>query len=117
MYESIRAGRPLSLEEEPTLAEALSGGIGAVNRYTFPLIRELVDEHLVVGEEQIGAAVRHALSALNLVVEGGGAVALAAALFHKQEVVSGGCGAVGVLISGGNLSLARLAEVVRAAPA
>ncbi len=48
------------MEEEETLAEALSGGIGLTNRYTLPLIRELVDEHILVSEEEIRTAMLYA---------------------------------------------------------
>jgi threonine dehydratase len=71
MYESLRVGKPVTMEEEETLAEALSGGIGLTNRYTLPLIRELVDEHVLVTEEEIGGAMLYAHRSLNLLLEGG----------------------------------------------
>lgn len=113
MYESIQAGRPVSLAEEETWAEALSGGIGAINRYTFPLIRELVDEHVLVSEEEIGQAMLYAWRSLNLLVEGGGAVALAAILARKWEPgAAPGTGATAVVLSGGNVSLRRFQGLV-----
>jgi threonine dehydratase len=115
MYESLKAGKPISMEEEETLAEALSGGIGLTNRFTLPLIRELVDEHVLVDEDEIGAAMRYAASALHLFLEGGGAVALAAVLSGKCDL-SGerGTEGVAVILSGGNVSLSRLQEVMEA---
>ncbi|RMH19660.1 MAG: threonine/serine dehydratase, partial [Gemmatimonadetes bacterium] len=83
MLASVRAGRPVTLPEEPTLAGALSGGIGADNRYTFRAVRELVDEHVTVTEEEIGRAMAFAASRMKLLVEGGGAVALAASMAGK----------------------------------
>ena len=38
-----RAGKPLPVAELPTLADALGGGIGLDNRYTFAMVRDLVD--------------------------------------------------------------------------
>ena len=115
MYESLKAGKPIAMEEEETLAEALSGGIGLTNRFTLPLIRELVDEHVLVDEDEIGAAMRYAASALHLFLEGGGAVALAAVLSGKCDL-SGekGTDGVAVVLSGGNVSLSRLQEVMEA---
>ena len=115
MYESLKAGKPIAMEEEETLAEALSGGIGLTNRFTLPLIRELVDEHVLVDEDEIGAAMRYAASALHLFLEGGGAVALAAVLSGKCDL-SGerGTESVAVVLSGGNVSLSRLQEVMEA---
>ena len=54
MYESLQVGKPVTMEEEETLAEALSGGIGLTNRYSLPLIRELVDEHILVRRKRSG---------------------------------------------------------------
>ena len=115
MYESVKVGKPVPMEEEETLAEALSGGIGLTNRFTLPLIRELVDEHVLVEESEIGAAMRYAASALQLLLEGGGAVALAAVLSGKCDL-SGerGTEGVAVVLSGGNVSLSRLQEVMEA---
>ena len=44
MVESVKAGRVLQLPEEPTLADSLMGGIGLENRYTFDLVRQVVDD-------------------------------------------------------------------------
>ncbi len=41
MVHSLRAGRLLELPEEDTLADALAGGIGLDNRYTFRLVQHL----------------------------------------------------------------------------
>jgi threonine dehydratase len=109
MYESLKVGKPVSMPEEETVAEALSGGIGATNRYTLPLIRELVDEHILVQEEEIRKAMLHASGSLNILVEGGGAVALAAVLGGRCDMgpATGG-DTVAVILSGGNVSLPRL---------
>jgi threonine dehydratase len=109
MYESIRAGGPVILPEEETWAEALSGGIGQANRFTFHLIQELVDQHVLVGEDEIRRAMLYALQALNLLVEGGGAVALATLLSGAWKGDGEGkTGAVAAVVSGGNVSLERI---------
>jgi threonine dehydratase len=118
MYESLRAGKPVSMEEEDTLAEALSGGIGLTNRYSLPLIRELVDEHILVGEDEIRAAMLYAAGSLNLLLEGGGAVALAALLGRRGGLDrETGTEAVGVILSGGNVSLPKLQRLSENTPA
>lgn len=111
MVESLRAGAPVEIPEEETLAEALSGGIGRENRYTLALIRELVDRHSLVSDEAIAAAMAYAFHELHLVVEGGGAVALAAALLEAGRGQPRG-GSTAVLVSGGNVSMARWVEVL-----
>jgi threonine dehydratase len=82
MAESLAAGKPLELPEAPTLADSLQGGIGLNNRYTFNLVRECVDEVVRVSEEEIAAAMRFAF-AEGLVLEGAGAVPVAALLAGK----------------------------------
>lgn len=109
MYESLKVGSPVTMEEEETLAEALSGGIGLSNRYTLALVRELVDEHLLVSEEEIRRAMIFAAESLRVLVEGGGAVALAAFLGRRLDLGGDrGTEATGVVLSGGNVSLDRL---------
>ncbi len=114
MLQSLEAGEPISVPEEPTLANALAGGIGLDNRFSFALVQAYVDEHLVVTEAQIAAAIRYAATRLRLVVEGGGAVGLAAALSGllapRPAAVEG---PVVILVSGGNLDPARLADLLR----
>jgi threonine dehydratase len=109
MYESLRAGKPISMPEEETLAEALSGGIGLSNRFSLPLIRELVDEHVLVDEQTIREAMLYASASLHLLLEGGGAVALAAVLGKKCDLgAERDTQGVAVVLSGGNVSLDRL---------
>ena len=110
MFHSLRVGRPIEMEEEETLADALAGGIGLHNRYTFDMIREYVDETLLVTEEEIAAAMAFALQEHRLVVEGGGAVALAVALHDR---VAGATGNTVVVISGGNVEIPLLLDIVR----
>lgn len=111
MVRSLEADGPVEIPEEETIAEALSGGIGRENRYTLALIRELVDRHWSVSEEAIAMAMAYAFSELRLVVEGGGAVALAAILPEAGRGEPKG-GPTVVVVSGGNVSLGRWAEVL-----
>lgn len=67
---------------------------------TFPILRRLAGPGLAVTDEQALKAVALAFSRLKLVVEPGGAVALAAALFHTDRVDGED---VIVTISGGNV--------------
>lgn len=78
MYESLRAGHPVELPEVPTLADSLQGGIGLDNDTSFPIVRDLVDEIVLVDEDAIRAAMAHALAEHGVVLEGAGAVGIAA---------------------------------------
>lgn len=123
MRASLEAGRPVELPEEETLANALAGGIGLDNRYSFPLVRDLVDEHVSVTEAEIAAAMRYAVERLSLVVEGGGAVALAALLAvsdaessemrrFAEAIREAPDGPIVVVASGGNVAPDALARVL-----
>ena len=109
MFHSLRAGRLIELPEQDTLADALAGGIGLDNRYTFRLVSRLVDDTLLVSEEEIAGAMAFALEQEHIVVEGGGAVALAALLYGR---VAQPGRAVAVIISGGNVDLSLLSKVI-----
>ncbi len=109
MHESLEAGRPIAFPEDDTIANALSGGIGLNNRHTFELVRDLVDEYLVVSEAEIRQAMAFAASEHKLVVEGGGAVGIAALLSGRFT----GTGEItAVVVSGGNIETGKLADVI-----
>ena len=85
MNASLAAGRPIDVEELPTLADSLGGGIGLGNRWTFKMVRELVDEVVLLDEPEIAAAVRHAYWQEQEVIEGAAAVGIAALLTGKVQ--------------------------------
>lgn len=116
MLASLRAGHPVELPEEETLANALAGGIGLDNRYSFALVRNLVDAHTTVTEEEIAEAMRYAMARVRLVVEGGGAVGLASLLVGAWSEVDLPDGPLVVVLSGGNVSADTLAGVLRGWP-
>ena len=109
MYESLKLGQPTTFPEEDTVASALSGGIGLDNEHTFGLVREYVDEHVLVSEEEIEAAMVFAAKEHKLVVEGGGAVGIAAVLAEKVGRVGKN---MAVVVSGGNIDMRSFGDVV-----
>ncbi len=109
MVASLAAGKPVQLPEEPTLADSLVGGIGLNNHFSFDLVRRMVDETMLVGEEEIASAMVYALRNEKMVVEGGGAVALAALLAGKLDVAGR---IVVCVVSGGNVDMELLAQLV-----
>lgn len=114
MVQSLEAGRPIEVAEEATVASALSGGIGIPNHHTFEMVQDLVDEHVQVSEDEILRAMAFAVHERSLVVEGGGAVGLAALLAAKLPGRPGGsgAGATAIILSGGNVSLTDLAALI-----
>ncbi len=110
MAESLRVGRLVQMEEEPSLADALLGGIPLDNRYTFRMCQTYVDETVLVSEEEIARGIVFALEKHHLVVEGGGAVGIAALLSGKVSRLGG---KVAVVVSGGNIDIPLLLQIVR----
>lgn len=101
MHASLRAGKPVQVEELETLADSLGGGIGLANRYTFDLAQALVDDTVLISEDEIAAAVFHAYQKEQIVVEGAGAVGIAALL--SGRVIAPGTTAI--LVSGANIDM------------
>jgi threonine dehydratase len=86
MLESLKAGRPVEVEEKDTVADSLLGGIGQVNRYTLPLVEKYTDEHLIISEAEIKNGMLHVFEHHRLIVEGAGAVGVGALLNHRLNV-------------------------------
>ncbi|MFY0312180.1 hydroxyectoine utilization dehydratase EutB [Leisingera sp. D0M16] len=101
MYECLQAGRPVQVEELPTLADSLGGGIGLDNAYTFEMTKAFVDDVVLVSETEIAAAIRHAYVEERLVIEGSGSVGIAALLVGRIEHP----GRCAVLVSGQNIGM------------
>ena len=81
---------------------------GSPGRQTFDILRQLASDGFVVTETEVRQAMRWAFRHLKLVLEPGGAVALAALLAGKVEV--GGL-TVAAVLSGGNVDPALFAEI------
>jgi threonine dehydratase len=111
MYYSLQAGHPVQMPEEPTLADSLQGGVGLDNRYTFRMVQQYVDEVILLSEEEIASGMAYAFFEHHLVLEGAGAVGIAALLHNK---VAGLGRNVAVVLSGGNVDMPSFLEVVAA---
>lgn len=112
MHASLQAGEPVAMPEAPTLADSLQGGIGAPNAVTYALVRAYLDDAILVTEAEIAAAMRFAFREHRLVLEGGGAVAIAALLAGRIESPEQeGAGTV-LIASGGNVATEAFLEIV-----
>lgn len=107
MYESLRAGCIVRIVEKETLADGLAGNIepGSI---TFPLVERYADGVILVSEQAIAGAIRFLLERDHLVVEGAGAVAVAALLSRAFERPGA---RIGVILSGSNIDLDQLLRV------
>jgi threonine dehydratase len=99
MYESIRRGRIADIEMEESVAEGLHGGIeqGSVS---FEMCREHVDDYILVQEDTIVQAIVDLIRRQRQVVEGAGAVGVAAIMEDRERFRDR---RTAVVVSGGNL--------------
>jgi len=86
MVESLRAGKPVQVEEKDTIADSLLGGIGVDNQYTLPMVKEFVDEHLLISEDEIKDGMFYVFEKHRLVAEGAAVVGVAALLSREIDV-------------------------------
>ena len=109
MVASLKAGRVVDIIEEPTLADALAGGLNKDNKYTYLMVKQYVDETVLVSEEEIANAMWFCLNEHHLVVEGGAAVGVAALLSKKVTVLGKN---IAVVLSGANVPMHVLKKVI-----
>ena len=109
MHASIKAGKIVDILMYDTVAEGLHGGIeqGSV---TFPLCQKLVDDWIDVKEATIVEALRLMLLLHHEVIEGSGAVGIAALMEDSKRFKNK---RVGVVISGGNIDEELLRRLVQ----
>jgi threonine dehydratase len=108
MARSLELGEivPVGPNPPPTLCDALQ--TPRVSPITFGILRDRKAKALAVSDEEVKAAIRFAWERHELVVEPGGATALAALLVGKIEAVEGTV----VILSGGNIDPALHARIV-----
>jgi threonine dehydratase len=111
IYLSFKEGRMVETEECNTFAEGMA--TRAPVEGTFDIIRELVDDIVLVSEEEMYEAIRLYLEKTHNLAEGAGAAPLAAALKIKEQLKGK---KVVLILSGGNLSLEQLRTILNHTP-
>jgi threonine dehydratase len=99
MFDSLKAGHLVTLDSAPTRADGLR--VRRVGDNTFNIVRDFVDEVVLVDEDEIADSVVWALSRLKLLTEGAAAATLAA--LRKGSVRTVSESPVVCVLSGGNL--------------
>lgn len=108
MAESLRAGHPVTVEEVPSLADSLGGGIGLENRLSFPMCRDLLDDVVQVTEAEVYRAMQVHYHVDRLVAEGASCVGLAAMMAGRVKAE----GPVATILTGRNVDMDQFTRVV-----
>src|SRR6056297_3265250 len=108
MHESILAGHPVEVEELPSLADSLGGGIGMQNRLSFPMCRDLLDDTVIVTEDEIYHAMQVLYYQDRIVAEGACVVGLAAVLSGKVTLE----GPTATIVTGRNLDMEVFTRII-----
>jgi threonine dehydratase len=104
---SFRANRRVKIDPPETIADGIR--IQQPGELTFPVVRALVEEIILVSEAEVVAALKLLLLRMKILAEPTGAVAPAAVL---QRRVGPPGSKVGVIISGGNVDSSLLARLL-----
>jgi threonine dehydratase len=107
--ESVAAHRPIGARSVNTICDGIA--VKRPGELTLPLVERYLDEIVTVSDDEVAQAMVLLLERSKLVVEGAGAVSVAALLAGKVEPAADGetC----VVLSGGNVDASRLAECIR----
>jgi threonine dehydratase len=108
-YEALKLGRPVSIEDKNSIADAIM--VTEVGESDFHILKDKVDQIILVSEDQIAEAVTLLFERKKILAEGGGAVPLAALLGSSLKVPNGH--RVVLIISGGNVDSLVLDKIIR----
>jgi threonine dehydratase len=102
---AVEAGRPADVDYQPSFVDG--SGSRRVLDSMWPLVAPLVDSALAIAVADVAAAVRLLAERVRVIAEGAGALAPAAALSGRA-----GTGKVVCVVSGGNINLSKVAEIL-----
>ena len=105
---ALAAGHPVDVDYRASFVDG--SGSRRVLDTMWPLVAPLVDGAVALPVPEVAAAVRMLAERARVIAEGAGALALAAALAGHA-----GTGKVVCVVSGGNINLAKLAEILTGA--
>ena len=105
---SLQAGAPTHVEMSDTLADGIA--VKQIGDHTFPHLQALADDVVLVSEEEIIRAIFFLLEREKLVVEGAGAVGVAAILEGKVRL--GPADTAVCILSGGNIDMNMVSRII-----
>jgi threonine dehydratase len=107
--DSLAAHRPIGARSANTICDGIA--VKRPGDFTLPLVERYVDEVVTVSDDEVAEAMVMLLERTKLVVEGAGAVAVAALM--QGRVPAPPEGEVCAVLSGGNVDASLLSEAIR----
>lgn len=107
MHHSLQKNRIITLDKVDSIADGIK--VKTPGKLTFDMCRRYVDEVVTVSESEIASAMLTLLEKEKLVVEGAGAVSVAAAMYGKSDFRDK---TVCALLSGGNVDVTMLERII-----
>ena len=107
MKESYKSQMPINSKSVKTIADGIA--VKNVNPKMLDIIIDYVDDIVEVSDNEIANAILFLLEKQKLVVEGAGAVAVAAIMHEKVEVEDS---KVCAIVSGGNIDVTMLSQII-----
>lgn len=108
MHESMKAGKVTTAFKSTSVADGIS--VKTVGELTFSIVKDLVDEVVLVEEDEIAEGLLFLMENQKVVAEGSGAVTTAALLSGKYKPKAGEN--VVCIISGGNIDVNTLNKII-----
>lgn len=107
--QSFRTGSIVHIDTPKTIADGAQ--TQHLGNYTFPIIRQNVDDVLTATDAQLVECMRFVASRMKLMIEPTGCLGFAAARQMKSQLKGK---RIGVLVSGGNVDLERFCSLLAA---
>lgn len=108
LYSALKAGKIVDVPEQSTLSDGTAGGIES-GTITFELVRDLVDECVLVREDEIADAIRLVLADHKLAIEGAAGVAVAGYMKTMERFAGQN---VAIVLCGGNIAYETLYSII-----
>ncbi len=104
--QSLQRGEIVHIPPPTTIADGIR--TQSVGTLTFPIMRELLSDIVLVNDEEIIDALRFVLPRMKLIVEPTGAVPIAAVM---QNRIPSSAKRIGIIVSGGNIAMELLSSI------
>ena len=107
--ESLKKGKPVDVAELETLADCLGGSIGLENKFTFDIVKNSIDDFVLISEEKIAEGIKLNFTEHRLVTEGAAATSIMVAKDNLSPHLGKN---IICLICGGNIDYKLFSEII-----